>query len=495
MTSTLYFFADTNLFVQCKPLSELDWSEWSEFDEIHLLVSRPVQAEIDSQKGKGSGRLARRARAASSFFREILLSKEKFREVRSKKPIVRIFLRQDLKWDPSLADQLSYEERDDQLVGTARLFAESHPGYSVRLLTHDTGPMTSAQMVGLQFEPIPDDWLLAPEADEMEKRVNQLQAELTRFKKSEPSFEATFKNDATTDDATLDFKFIFYSGLDEAQIAELVSHITAAYPLSSDFGSPEPDERTANLFSIHLGKEIYHPATEAEITEYRGALYPAWIDKCTKIFYELHATLNARLPVPQITARAKNVGGRPADSALITFTAVGGFQILPRPSATDDSQAKPAVVLPPPPIPPQGRWEWNHGSAWEMIEQLGKHSAPFLPPSGMDYARSLPLFPKPVSDDPNAFYYKPNRPRVPTGEISLECSQWRHHSDEESFRFEIHVQYAPGVVYGALKVRIEAANVTEPFIQTSRVQIDVSEISVLDEAYRLINALPDQLRS
>ena len=24
----LYLFPDTNLFIECKPLAELDWSEW-----------------------------------------------------------------------------------------------------------------------------------------------------------------------------------------------------------------------------------------------------------------------------------------------------------------------------------------------------------------------------------------------------------------------------------------------------------------------------------
>ena len=30
---TLYLFPDTNLFIQCRPLEQLDWSEWEEFEE------------------------------------------------------------------------------------------------------------------------------------------------------------------------------------------------------------------------------------------------------------------------------------------------------------------------------------------------------------------------------------------------------------------------------------------------------------------------------
>ena len=42
MTKILYLFPDTNLLVQCRPLEELDWEQWKQFDEIHLIISRPV---------------------------------------------------------------------------------------------------------------------------------------------------------------------------------------------------------------------------------------------------------------------------------------------------------------------------------------------------------------------------------------------------------------------------------------------------------------------
>ena len=34
----LYLFPDTNVFIQCKPLEQLDWSEWEDFSEVHILV-------------------------------------------------------------------------------------------------------------------------------------------------------------------------------------------------------------------------------------------------------------------------------------------------------------------------------------------------------------------------------------------------------------------------------------------------------------------------
>lgn len=68
----LYLFPDTNVFIQCRPLEDLDWSEWTDFDEVHLLVCRTVQREIDHQKNRGNDRVGRRARKVSSLFRDIV---------------------------------------------------------------------------------------------------------------------------------------------------------------------------------------------------------------------------------------------------------------------------------------------------------------------------------------------------------------------------------------------------------------------------------------
>ena len=68
MTRTLTLFPDTNLFLQGKDLREIDWVSLGDFDVIDLVVTRPIQSEIDKLKGKGSGRVSGRARAASSLF-------------------------------------------------------------------------------------------------------------------------------------------------------------------------------------------------------------------------------------------------------------------------------------------------------------------------------------------------------------------------------------------------------------------------------------------
>lgn len=238
MLRKICLFPDTNLFVQCKPLSDLDWSAWKDYDEVHLYISRPIQAEIDGHKGKGNSRLATRARKTSSLFREILNLGSQGKEIRGSKPRVSIYHRQDLKRDETLADDLCYEERDDQLVGIAALFAKNNPDDEVRVLTHDTGPMASAQMVGVGFYEIPASWLLPPEADESEKQMKKLQEELARLKKAEPTIEAHLDSGSNFIAERLAF-----SPLEEVEIATLMKKIMSHFPMATSI-APEKKQST-----------------------------------------------------------------------------------------------------------------------------------------------------------------------------------------------------------------------------------------------------------
>ena len=89
MVRILHFIPDTNLFIQCRRLEELDWSIWAEFDEIDVIVCRPVQREIDNQKSKGNDRIGKRARAVHSLFREIITSDNDHKLIRKSKPQVK----------------------------------------------------------------------------------------------------------------------------------------------------------------------------------------------------------------------------------------------------------------------------------------------------------------------------------------------------------------------------------------------------------------------
>lgn len=107
-TETLYLFPDTNLFIQCKSLNELDWSEWANFSEIHLIVCRPVLREIDNQKNRGNGRVSRRARKAHSLFRDIAINEKDYELIQKDGPKVKLFLEPLIRPCSELSDRLDY---------------------------------------------------------------------------------------------------------------------------------------------------------------------------------------------------------------------------------------------------------------------------------------------------------------------------------------------------------------------------------------------------
>ena len=153
-TRILYLFPDTNLFIQCRPLHELRWKTWTEFDEVHVIVSRPVQSEIDQQRIEGNDRVGKRARAASSLLRENHRGDR--REARARHGSDREGISAaDLKpYGGFCSYRLDYGEPDDRLVGIAHAFLQQNPGVEARILTHDAGPLASAKMVGVPFEAV-----------------------------------------------------------------------------------------------------------------------------------------------------------------------------------------------------------------------------------------------------------------------------------------------------------------------------------------------------
>lgn len=384
-----------------------------------------------------------------------------------------------------------YNERDDQLVGIAAQFSKDHPENTVFILTHDIGPMASAKMVGVKFNKIPDEWLLAPETSESDKKIGQLQAELTRLKKTEPNIEIRFENEATGD-SDFNIEMDVYSALTEDQISSLLEHITSAIPPESEFGSKEADENEftglnnfASLAAI-LGKQTFTPAADEETTSYKDEHYPAWIQSCEEYLRDLHNHLNKSTSFPEATAWISNTGTRPAEDALVTLSARGNFFITP-PKENGEENEPNQVTLPMPPEAPKGKWETRN-----LLLRQFNESYDIKPPSGLDILTSVfadidqPSFLR--NENPNAFYYHKHS-ETPVKSFSLTCKQWRHQDEEEPFQAILCFERSPGEISGALEVKVQAANMADPVIKHESINITVAEISALERAEQLVKSL------
>lgn len=487
---TLYLFPDTNVFLQCKPLSQVDWSVMSGFDAIELVLTRPVQSELDSLKGNGNGRRAMRARTASTLMRELLESEDGTKRLRKSAPIVDLRLDIRLRVDPSAEGVLDYGERDDQLVGITLGFMGAHPGAAVKLLTNDTGPMASAKAVGVTYQVIPDDWFLPPEEDESSKQAKALKEELDLYKNQEPKFRVEH---AYASDKRFTATMTTYEALSDDQIADLVERLRAKHAMATDFGEVEEPDPNAPKDFFDLSKLAGHTeglkrVTPAEIDRYRSS-YEDWISDCRTKLTGYANALQREQAWPQFTITADNFGARPADDALIVFEVEGQVWICV-PDRGDDSKPQTTAIergleLPQPPAAPQSRWV---GKGDIRVGTLFRQSAS---PLGSATMLDLPSFYSPKPRDPNGFYLKVGRRGSPSQRIEYECDQWRHAQGREDFSFDVFVNLQPGEYAGVVKVGVHAANLTRPALMTLPISITVIRASCFEEAVAMVDAVKE----
>lgn len=482
----LYLFPDTNVFLQCRPLDQVAWSAFGDWDRIEVLLTRPVQTEIDALKGKGNGRQASRARTASSRVRE-LLQAEGDRLTLREQPLVQLCLRHDLRRDESASGDLNYEERDDQLVGIALGFQKANPDAEVWLLTNDTGPMASAKAVGLKYHEVPEEWFLSPEVEDSEKRENALKVEIARYKSLEPSFVVEL---LSTSEERLQASLTMYRALSVTEREQLLSRLTTKYPLCADFGPSESQERTRERSAASLlfgqAKEVFQPATSDEIDQYREA-YAKWEHECVERLSNLHKTLHARLIWPQLTVRIENVGTRPADDALVVIDVQGNIFLRP-PKRNEEGKddGKENLRLSPAPSAPKGRWKgsdfWGVGSMYHDLARALKvsqpgHLATFIPHIATHHR------------DPNALYFKEGGRGQVSKHIEYECAQWRHAQSAEDFEFDVLCSLQPGIHAASVRVEVHAANLTYPEVAQLPIRLSVEESSCLGVAQQMVAAL------
>ena len=506
--SILYYFVDTNLFIQCQPLESLDWSPWHEFEEVRLIVSSPVLREIDHFKNRGTDRVGKRARKATAMFREML--NEAQRVVRPQYPRVVLSIELQHTCSRDLEGQLDLLERDDQLLGIVHDFAQSNPSKAARLLTHDTTPLYKARGLGVAADRISDDWLLPPECTEAERRLAALEAENARLKSAEPSvsIHCTDQTNAKVD--RLCASFTWFEALTDTHVDALMQRLTSRFPLATDFGpedSAEPPPTLTIADQLFGAKPTFVPATDEEIKNYQDVAYPKWLESCEEMLRTHHQTLQRDIREPEFTFLAENNGTRPATDVLITIEARGGFMIEPPPpdnrEVDQEFQNDPEYslkdrLLPEPPKAPRGRWQRTSGMysrdalhALSTIDRaLQSYSVQDQP--SLAFARPgraiSPYFPpKPI--DPNDFYYKPARPLKSQESFAFECAQWRHDNQAEAFKGKIHVPTDSGEIKGLLVCRIQASNLSQSVSSKIPVRITIQRISAFDSACEIVETL------
>ena len=483
---TIYLFPDTNVFIQCKPLEKLDWSEWQSFSEIHLIVSRLVQSEIDDQKKRGNSRVARKARTTYKLFRKIIDGHQEYELIRDASPVVKIYLEGPSQPSPELDYILDFNKPDDQIVGCLHKFRQDNQDADARLLTHDGGPMMTAKSLGIPFVAVKDDWLLPPENNELEKENARLKETIAQLEKAEPQFRIELVDNEGESLERLELEHLVYDPLSNDTIKSLIDRLTTRFPKATDFGARKPAtrDRSPTLVDVLVPRKVYIPAKDEEIDKYTNKDYPKWVRECREVLLHLHKKLKLEFGDPEFTYEIANIGNRPGNSALVNIVSTENLKIYVEEYKPEEE--KPASVesmLPRPPTPPRGRWS-------SFQNELLRPTA--MPNILRDPPFLLPSIPSQVDlskRDPNDFYYKPNRPTTPGNTITLECEQWRHRTGAYQFIGQITINPTANEIRGALTCEVHAENLSKPVKKLTPVRITVKRVDSEQRARKMVEEL------
>ena len=258
---TLCLFADTNLFLHYKTLDQIDWSILGDFDSIEVVVCPQVQREIDELKGGREGRRSERARKTASILLEIAQHGPQQQRTVSPNVMLDLYITSKPKQDLEIENKLDYRQKDDRIIGYLAQFIEDNPSADAHLLTRDSGAVLKAKNLGIPYKITPKEWLLPPEPDDRDRKIQQLTRQLEESQAQEPKFE-------------------FSSG---HQPGGQRGHVEITYEAFRPLTSIERDRLLKRLQNRYPPAVVNRNQVPARvISEYERRNYPAWISECQK---------------------------------------------------------------------------------------------------------------------------------------------------------------------------------------------------------------------
>jgi len=464
-------FLDTNIFLQCKPIEQLPWEEISK-GNILLLISRAVQDEIDNLKQSGNSRRARRARIATSLFRQILESGNII--IRQSKSRVEVSFSPPVNQDNFSDYNLNPSRIDDQIVFEALIYRKNHKKCDVALLTHDTGPAVTAKSVGLPCLLIPDEWLLPPETDSRDKRINELERRIQELEKTYPQIEIKCLDTDYNIINALPVKLPKYQSITEAQISSIMETIKTKFPLTTDFNYKS--NTVPKSITISDVMNFLQPKKE-QIDKYTNEDYPKWLEELAVLLEALNTRLDLKFRNIEFFISISNIGNVPAENLVVDFILYKGL-LIPPPSEFLDEKETPqniSIAFPNPPAAPKSGWFATGVSTFPFTE--------FQIPSLI----SQSFIPRPSQRDKHTFYWKPNRPTTKTNKWTLECDEFRHQIKPELFEISVHFPPEFANKRTALEVIVTAKNIPKPVKYVLPIESEYITKDTMDYAYSLID--------
>lgn len=314
----------------------------------------------------------------------------------------------------------------------------------------------------------------------------------------EPRFRIWLVDDKGNEVESIKTEYHIFEPMNDEEVLACTQLLKREFPLESDFGSRSPAEKYGTTVADRvLGlRYSYIPASDEQIAKYSEEEYPRWISECEDYLSSLHETLQNQIEHPWFTFAVVNEGNRPGHDALINLIAEGELRICAPPYQDDaeEEDNKIEIGLPDPPQPPRGRWSPKSTSLRGFNRALSVLANPrsgvnrLLYP-GLEPSSLLSSLDRDNRRDPNAFYYKPNRPTTPKQSFSLECEQWRHGTEENHFSGQLFFDLDKQRIGGTLVCEVHAENLSSPVRIGVPAEISIKRLKTVDQARLLVQEL------
>jgi rRNA-processing protein FCF1 len=454
-------FPDTNVFLQCRTLREIPWKDVIDTEDLELLIGAQVVDEIDDLKSNGNQRRARRAREANSLFAEMLTSGGSL-VLKDSGPRVTLRFAPLLPPKRDTSQMLDLTRPDDRLIDEVMHFRLAEP--TTQILSGDTGMKLRAPRRGVPVISVPESWLLPPEKDERDRKINSLEARIAELQSTEAMVSLSIMSENGSSLQAIDGYLVVYPDLTNTEIDQLIETIQQRHPEVKDFGqakeSPALQLGVLSAFFETMGK--YRAPTAEQISAYQAA-YKKWIEKLREQFEQLGSLLNVRQRLRRFKVCLANTGSRPADRVLVEMKVHGKATLLASIRSdvpdliTQASKLPEEVTLPAPPKPPRGEY---------MYETFARNSALGL--DQMDFASQLRSYrPKHIGIDPAIAkrdrheFYRRETSEKPVTAASFACEEFRHQQASEVFNLWIFMPIQDNAK-ARLHVRASARNMAVP---------------------------------
>lgn len=429
------FFIDTNIFLQCRDLQQLPWSDIGEKEEhIQLFVPRAVQREIDRQKGDGNGRRSKRARKANSLLRNILLPGSTF-SISRQGPSVEMALATSLEREylPANAlDTLDLSQMDDSIIAEVLSFRQKNSGVDVAILSGGIGILATAHSHGIPCFEVPDTWLLEPEPDVRDKKIAELQEELRMLQSRYPVIEMHAEDACRNQRECFSVQVTRYRELTEDEIDGLVAEVKKRYPMKEFPVQNPPESRISQEYPSTIAGQLALlgagtralieaatreiPPSKEAIDKYQNHEYPAWIEKVKGYARALPKELEGPSRKSSLVLIVSNDGSVPAQNTLVDLSIHGDAVFIG--SKLDNVDHN--LAFPSPPAPPMPTSQYSALARGTRLFD-DPHFRGF---GAFDNLRTLDsLLQRP---DRNDFHFKGGEPRKPEKQRVLECEEFRH---------------------------------------------------------------------